>query len=299
MEQGALVYFFTLNALKARAIHTELEWVYGPESLALPTVKKWLRPFRQGRTNLFDDPRFGKPSTNDLGKQSALCLKKGRSVRARCFLTTSGLERRLAFRSFMTYWFGEISSSLGAACHVDQPKSKRVSYSKLLLTALMEQKAGVFQRIITGDEPWFFRDCPRDLVWVASCDEPPQRTKRKVDAKKCGVSIRWFVNEIHSLLNVLKETTYNKGLFADAVMHGLIENVRSRTRRTTLKGWLIHMDNARPHSSGRAQRGINASTAEFLSYPAYSPELARTTSFSLDISKENYLITIARAGRTS
>jgi hypothetical protein len=33
--------FFTLKGLKARAIHTELESVYGPEALALPTMKRW------------------------------------------------------------------------------------------------------------------------------------------------------------------------------------------------------------------------------------------------------------------
>jgi hypothetical protein len=27
--------------MKAKAIHAELESVYGPEALALPTVKKW------------------------------------------------------------------------------------------------------------------------------------------------------------------------------------------------------------------------------------------------------------------
>jgi hypothetical protein len=33
-------------------------------------------------------------------------------------------------------------------------------------------------------------------------------------------------------------------------MPSLIENARSRTRKKTLKDWLILMDNARPHSSG-------------------------------------------------
>jgi hypothetical protein len=35
-------------------------------------------------------------------------------------------------------------------------KSERVPSSKLLLTALIKQKASDFQRIITGDELWFF-----------------------------------------------------------------------------------------------------------------------------------------------
>jgi hypothetical protein len=40
MEQRAVIRFFTLKGLKAKAIHTELESVYGGESLALLTVKK-------------------------------------------------------------------------------------------------------------------------------------------------------------------------------------------------------------------------------------------------------------------
>jgi hypothetical protein len=39
-----------------------------------------------------------------------------------------------------------------------------------------------------------------------------------------------------------------------------------------LKGWLIHIDNVHPHNSGRAQRCIEASRAESLPHPAYSPD---------------------------
>jgi hypothetical protein len=64
-----------------------------------------------------------------------------------------------------------------------------------------------------------------------------------------------------------------------------------------LKSWFIHMDNARPRNSGQAQRCIEASRAEHLSHPAYGLGLAQGTSLFLDISKENYLTTIVRAGR--
>jgi histone-lysine N-methyltransferase SETMAR len=62
-------------------------------------------------------------------------------------------------------------------------------------------------------------------------------------------------------------------------MLNVIENVRSRTRRQTLKRWLIHMDNARPHNSGQTQKCIEASRAEPLSHPVYSPDLAPTDFF--------------------
>jgi hypothetical protein len=40
----------------------------------------------------------------------------------------------------------------------------------------------------------------------------------------------------------------------------------------TLKDWLIHMDNARPHNSGRVQKCIQASSVERLPHSARSPD---------------------------
>jgi hypothetical protein len=82
------------------------------------------------------------------------------------------------------------------------------------------------------------------------------------------------VNGICSLLDVRKGATYNTAFFTDAVMPSLIESVGSRTRRKTLKDWLIHMDTVHSHNSGRGQRCIEALRAERLPHPAYSPDLA-------------------------
>jgi hypothetical protein len=40
MERQAVIRFFTLRWLKVRAIHTELESLYGPEVLARLKVEK-------------------------------------------------------------------------------------------------------------------------------------------------------------------------------------------------------------------------------------------------------------------
>jgi hypothetical protein len=68
MEQSTLIRFFTLKGLKARAIHTGLESVYGAAALARPAVKKWWKTFHQGRTNLFDDSKSERPLTNHLAR---------------------------------------------------------------------------------------------------------------------------------------------------------------------------------------------------------------------------------------
>jgi hypothetical protein len=95
------------------------------------------------------------------------------------------------------------------------------------------------------------------------------------------VLILWLVKRIHSPLDVPKGTTYNTTFIFDVVILRLIENVPSRTRRKTLKGCLIHMDNARPHISRRAQRCIEASRAGRRPHPSYSLDLALSDFFLL------------------
>jgi hypothetical protein len=65
-----------VNRMKARTIHTELESVYGPQALARPAVKKLLRPFHHGRTDLLGDPRSGGPLTNDLAGATGSMLEE-------------------------------------------------------------------------------------------------------------------------------------------------------------------------------------------------------------------------------
>jgi hypothetical protein len=57
MKWRAMIAICTLKGQKARAMHTEPESAYGPETVALQAVEKWRRCFHHGRTDLFDDLR--------------------------------------------------------------------------------------------------------------------------------------------------------------------------------------------------------------------------------------------------
>jgi hypothetical protein len=57
-------------------------------------------------------------------------------------------------------------------------KSNRMSSSKLILTESVEYKPAYFEQVVTGDKLWFFRNDPRDFLWVASIDELPHRIKK-------------------------------------------------------------------------------------------------------------------------
>jgi hypothetical protein len=210
--------------------------------------------FLQERTTLFDDPRCGRPLTQDLAaavrsmlteKPFTSCMVLCRHFRIAKTTCLRILHDELGLPKFHLRWVPhELSSN---------QKSECVTYSSLLLEVLEEAHRTGFERIITGDELWFFLSYPHDSAWAPSRDELPERVSQKIDTEKCLISVFWSVNGIHTLFDVPKGSTYNTAFFSDQVVPSLVEGITSRGRRKTLKGFMVHRDNASPHNSRRSQ----------------------------------------------
>jgi hypothetical protein len=63
MEQPAFTRFLRFKGLHGSMIAVELKSVYVTKVLALSTVKKRLKPFAEGITSVYDDPRCRRPLT--------------------------------------------------------------------------------------------------------------------------------------------------------------------------------------------------------------------------------------------
>jgi transposase len=60
-EIRAIIKFLVFKGLKNKEITHEINSVYGLDTVAHPTVKKWAKRFREGRTSIEDDERSGRP----------------------------------------------------------------------------------------------------------------------------------------------------------------------------------------------------------------------------------------------
>jgi transposase len=182
MEQRAVIRFLTLKGLKSRDIHASLMSVSGGDELAITTVKKWNKRFREGRTDLFDDPRVGRPLTHDLAEaiRSVLTDRPFTSCKVLCRHFRIGkatclriLHDALGLKKFHLRW---VPHSL-----TPNQKSERVTLSGQLLRELEESQADNFERVITGDESWFFLYYPHESAWAPSREDVPERIRQKID----------------------------------------------------------------------------------------------------------------------
>jgi hypothetical protein len=121
MEQRGVIHFLTLKRLKAQNVHAELTSVYGPEALALATVKKWPRRFQQGERDLFNDSRSGAPLTNDFGEAIGSMLAE------RLFSPRKVLCRHFSIgkTAWMRILHAKLGFSLGAASLVGHAKRRK------------------------------------------------------------------------------------------------------------------------------------------------------------------------------
>ena len=61
-EVTAVIRFLSAKNISAAEIHRQITEVYGPNIMSDSKVRKWMRAFNEGRENVHDEPRFGRPS---------------------------------------------------------------------------------------------------------------------------------------------------------------------------------------------------------------------------------------------
>jgi hypothetical protein len=78
---------------------------------------------------------------------------------------------------------------------------------------------------------------------------------------------------------MLKGTANNSKFFSDVFIFDFLENVRAHSRRLTLKGVLVHVDNICPHSSKKSNKCLTKFRACIVPHPAYSSDSAASDFF--------------------
>jgi transposase len=264
-----------------KSIVAELRCVYKEDALALATVKKWCKRFVEGKTSLCDDPRSGRPLSNDLAEAIASILREkpfaSCKVLCRHFRIAQTtclriLHDNLGMKRFNLRWVPHALNS--------NQKAERVTLSHEILAILESDRRNSFRNVIIGDESWFLVYYPRDSIWAQSRDEVPERIRQKIDSEKCLISVLWSVNGIHSLEEVPKGTAYDSALVCDITVPRLVQGLCSDSARRSLKGCCIHLENARPHNSKRSAEWPRTTNIKRLSQPSHSPDIA-PSDFSL------------------
>ncbi|GBN30349.1 hypothetical protein AVEN_252944-1 [Araneus ventricosus] len=66
-EVRSAIRFLNAKKVKPAEIHSQLVEIYGENVMTDGMVRKWVRQFNDGRTNVHDEPRIARPSVVNDG----------------------------------------------------------------------------------------------------------------------------------------------------------------------------------------------------------------------------------------
>ena len=182
--------------IPARIIYDELCSVFGDQAPALRTVEWWSKLFREGREDVEDEERPGRPiteTTSENIEQVRSLINDNPHITIQEMEVQTGLSHGTIHRIISDHLnLKKLTARYIPKQLTDSQKAERVRICKENLEKF-ESGAWRLCDVITGDESWFYhKHIGRKLsnsAWVSRNDPPPTVVRQSPYAPKTLMSI--------------------------------------------------------------------------------------------------------------
>ncbi len=275
-----IIQFLKSDGKTPIEIHRELTRKYGQTVMSIQHVRKWCRLFDEGRTNLEDEPRSGRPSvlTDVLVQRVETFIQENRRV------TISDLEgvipvsrrlihqivtEKLQYRKLCARWVPKMLT--------DTHKTNRFTSSLTILQKFNIEGNDFLQRIVTGDETWVYYKTPEtkeaSKQWKHHNSPGHVKFKKENSARKLMVSVFWDSEGVLLVDFMTRGTTINGEAYRNT-LRKLRTAIKNKRPGKLSRGIELLHDNARPHTAAETVSLIKSFKWNIVNHPAYSPDLA-------------------------
>ena len=244
-------------------------------------IFEWHKRFREGREDVKDDRRSGRPTASRTNENVERVREKVRSDRR---LTVEMIADELNMNSermwrIITEDLGmrKVCAKMVPRFPNDGQKKNCVKVHQDILKQL-EITPDLLSRVVTGDESWIFEYDPltkrQSLEWKSASS--PRPTKARLFKSKIKVMLIVFfdVYGIVHLEFLPQGQTINQNVYKD-ILRRLMHSVRGKRRELwETKSWLLHHDNAPAHNVLSMRQFLAENNIAVLEQPSYSPDLA-------------------------
>ncbi|KAJ4433931.1 hypothetical protein ANN_16250 [Periplaneta americana] len=281
-EVRSVIRFLNARHLKPAEIYRQLKEVYGHTVMNERNVRKWCEMFNNGRTNVHDETRPGRPSliTEDLKTKVNDRILQDRH--------TSFDKLHIAFPDISRSLLGEIvSQHLGyhkiCARWVprqlnDQHKTRRMASALTFLMRYHTDGDAFLDQIVTGDETWVSHNTPetkrQSRQWHhPSSPKKPRKFKQTLSTQKVMATVFWDCKGVLLLDFMPKGTTINANRYCET-LRKLRRAIQNKRRGMLSREVVLLHDNARPHTAASTRELLDQFDWEIFDHPPYSPDLA-------------------------
>lgn len=280
-EVRSVIRFLNARNVKPAEIHRQLTEVYGQNVISDGMVRKWVRQFNDGRNNVHDDARSGRPSlvSDELVEKVNEKIRGNRRFTIRTLsdefpqISKSLLHNivvdRLKYRKLCARWVPKMLT--------DEHKKKRLGSALTFLTRYSDEGDEFLNRIVTGDETWVCHITPESkqqtMEWRHSQSPKKQKFKTTLSTRKIMCTVFWDRKGILLVDFLPRGDTINAERYCET-LRKLRRAIQNKRRGMLSEGIVLIHDNARPHAAGVTQNLLQEFGWEQFDHPPYSPDLA-------------------------
>lgn len=279
-ELRAVIRFLNAKNVEPVNIHRQLCEIYGENCMSVQQVRFWCREFTNGRTDVHDEQRSGRPSLSDevVAKVEAI-LREDRRITVRDLALRVPEICPDSVHKIVTEKLGYHKVCARWVPHMLTPdhKSQRVDCSREFLHECANNAEEFLDSIVTGDETWCYHFTPetkeKSRQWLHTTSPRAKKFKQTQSAGKVMATVFWDRKGILLIDFLDPGTTINSDRYGESLKK-LRRATQNRRRGKLSKGVRLHHDNARPHTSRQTSDLIGQFGWTLVRHPPYSPDLA-------------------------
>lgn len=256
-----------------------IEEAFGEEAMSKSQSDRWHKAFREGREEVADEARSGRPSTsrddNAIEKVRVL-LNTDRRLSVRLIADQLDIPKSVVYRIVTEdFQMRKVCAKLVPKVLTDEQKTNRVTVSQELVDCC-EEDPNFLDDVITGDESWMFEYDPetkrQSEEWHTSASPKPKKA-RMSKSKIKAMLIVFFDSKgiVHFEFLPPGQTVTAK--FYVEVLKRLKQRV-NRVRSEIKDSWKLHHDNAPSHTAFLTTNYLTRAGIGTVPQPPYSPDLA-------------------------
>jgi histone-lysine N-methyltransferase SETMAR len=265
----------------ATDIFNKLKQVYGADAMSRSRVFEWTKRFAEGRMDVNDDARSGRPSTaqtDDNVKNVKELVRSDRRLTVRFVADQLNLNRETV-RLILTENLNmrKVCAKMVPKNLSEEQKERRLQVCSELLERVQSEGDEFLNKIITGDETWIFQYDPetkrQSQQWKTPLSPRPKKA-RMSKSKVKTMLISFFDNR-----GIVHKEFVPPGQTVNAVFYrDVLERLRKRVLRVrpelSPNSWILHHDNAPAHAALSVRQYLAGKQITVLEHPPYSPDLA-------------------------
>lgn len=293
-EIRANIKFLTKLNWKTVNIIEALQQVYGDSAPCRAVVYDWVKRFKEGREQLEDDAREGRPTTSKTQENIRIVenlIKEDRRINIDEIAYALEISHGSAF-SILTEDLGlsKLSARWVPKALQENQLQQRADLSLAILAKMEANETIFFKRCLTGDETWIYQYDPENKIqskeWHPRGTPGPVKFKSEKSVKKIMATIFWDSEGV-ILIDFLEGKKTVTSSYYEGVLKKLKTSLAKKRRGKLHSQILFHHDNAPAHSSRAVRALLREFRWETLPHPPYSPDLAPSDFFLFPKLKES------------